>query len=97
MISKMDELAQFRMCFPEKYARDVLIPATNKNIEGDPLCLSEFYVWLGCHFYMACFEGISDRKMWWSSKPVDMFGGAPFRLSQFMSLNRFKAITAAME
>jgi hypothetical protein len=26
-----------------------------------------------------------------------MFGGAPFRLSQFMSLNRFKAITAAME
>lgn len=97
VISKMDELAQFRMCFPEKYARDVLIPATNKNIEGDPLCLSEFYVWLGCHFYMACFEGISDRKMWWSSKPVDMFGGAPFRLSQFMSLNRFKAITAAME
>ncbi|KAL7504256.1 hypothetical protein ACHAXN_002514, partial [Cyclotella atomus] len=55
VISKMDELAQFRMCFPEKYARDVLVPATNKNIEGDPLCLSEFYVWLGCHFYMACF------------------------------------------
>ena len=30
----MDELALFRMCFPEEWAKDVLIPATNKDIEG---------------------------------------------------------------
>jgi hypothetical protein len=97
VISEMDELAQFHMCFPKKWVKDVLIPATNANIGGDPINLFEFYVFLGCHFYMASFEGISDRNLWWSQKDVDMFDGAPFRLNGFMSLNRFKAISAAME
>jgi hypothetical protein len=60
----MDELAQFHMCFPKKWVKDVLIPATNANIGGDPINLFEFYVFLGCHFYMASFEGISDRNLW---------------------------------
>ena len=77
-IKEMDELALFRMCFPEEWAKDVLIPATNKDIEGDKLTLSEFYVYLRCHFFMACFEGISDRRLWWSSKPISMEEGAPF-------------------
>ena len=70
----MEELALFRMCFPEQWAKDVLIPATNKQItSGNELTLSEFYRYLGCHFYMACFEGVSDRRMWWSSKPVSIW------------------------
>ena len=96
-ISEMDEFAQFRMCFPEKWVREVVIPATNERIKGDPINLSEFYVFLGCHFFMACFEGISDRNYWWSQKDIDMFEGAPFRLNGFISLNRFKEISAAME
>ena len=71
-IQEMDELALFRMCFPEKWVRETLIPATNKEIEGDPLSLSEFYVFLGCHFFMACFEGISNRRLWWSTKPISI-------------------------
>jgi hypothetical protein len=95
-IKEMDELALFRMCFPEEWAKDVLIPATNKDIEGDKLTLSEFYVYLGCHFFMACFEGISDRRLWWSSKPISMEEGAPFRLQEYITLRRFNAITSAM-
>ena len=97
VIAEMDELAQFRMCFPEKWVVEVLIPATNERLEGDAMDLQEFYVFLGCHFFMASFEGVSDRKMWWSSKPVDMFEGAPFRLNSFMSKKRFLAISAAIK
>ena len=59
-IAEMNELYLFRMCFPEQFVLDVIIPQTNKNL-GTPIDLHEFYVWLGCIFYMACFQGIGDR------------------------------------
>ena len=58
--------------------------------------LQDFYVWLGCHFFMAGFEGIKNKKMWWSEKPIDMFEGVPFRLSEYMSGRRFQNIGAAI-
>jgi hypothetical protein len=96
VIAEMDKLAQFRMCFPEKWVVEVLIPATNEMLEGNAMDLQEFYVFLGCHFFMASSEGVSDRNLWWSSKPVDMFDGAPFRLNNFMSKKRFLAISLAI-
>lgn len=96
VVREMNELAQFRMCFPEQWVKDVVIPATNKEINGDPLTLSEFYIYLGCHFFMACFEGISDRRLWWSSKPISMRDGAPFRLNEFISLRRYNDLTSAI-
>jgi len=66
--------------------RETLISATNKEIEGGPLSLSEFYVFLRCHFFMVCFKGISDRRLWWSSKPISIEEGAPFRLQDYISL-----------
>ena len=95
-IKEMDELALFRMCFPERWAVETVIPVTNRELEGKPLTLSEFYCWLGCHFFMACFEGISDRRMWWSQRPVSISEGAPFRLQEYMTYTRYKDITAAM-
>ena len=84
------------MCFPEDYIRDVVIPTTNKNL-ATKMTLKEFYIWLGCMFFMACYEGIPDRDMWRSTKNIDMFDGAPFRLNVFMTLRRFKDITAAIQ
>ena len=60
------------------------------------MTLQDFYVWLGCHFFMACFEGIENKKMWWSEKTIDVFEGAPFRLLEFMSGRRFQNIGAAI-
>ena len=94
--SEMTELSLFRMAFPEQWVRDVLIPATNEEISGDDITLKEFYVYLGCHFFMACFEGISDRRLWWSPKPVSIREGSPFRLQKYMALHRFISITSAM-
>ena len=95
-IAEMDEFGLFRLTYPEKYLIDTVIPATNQHIKGPKLTISEFYKWLGCQFFMACYEGISDRTLWWSSKKVDMFDGAPFRLNEYMSSSRFEAITGAL-
>ena len=76
-ISEMNELDLFRMCFPEQFLLDVIIPQTNRYL-GTPINLHEFYVWLGCIFYMACFQGIGDRDEWWSSATINQFKGAPF-------------------
>ncbi len=72
-----------------------MLPTTNATLRN-PCTLGEFYKWLGCNFFMACFEGIADRRAWWSKEPVSMFEGAPFRLSHVMSMNRFLELTAAM-
>ena len=84
----MDELALFWMCFPEQWVKDVLIPATNNEIEGDALTISELYVYLGCHFFVAYFEGISNRRLLWSSKPIT--------IEEYISLHCFNAITSTI-
>ena len=71
--SEMTELSLLRMAFTEQWVRGVLIPATNEEIAEDDITLQEFYVNFGCHFFMACFEGISDRRLWWSPKPVSIW------------------------
>jgi hypothetical protein len=72
------------VCFPEKYLVKVLIPETNKGIEK-PMELHNFYVFLGCLFFMSCYIGIEERKAWWSSQPIDMHCSAPFRLNEYMT------------
>ena len=84
------------MAFPEQWVRDVLIPATNEDISGEEINLKEFYVYLGCHFFMSCFEGISDRRLWWSPKPVSSQEGAPFWMQKYMALQQFIQITSDM-
>jgi hypothetical protein len=74
----------------------VLIPKTNKHLKGEPLNLSEFYRWLGCRYFSACFVGVSPIKQWWRSKEVDQFEGAPFRLNEVMPLSRFLNIDQAI-
>ncbi len=92
----MNELDLFRMCFFEPFVSDVIIPETNKFL-GMPMTLQEFYVWLRCIFYMACFEGIGDRIEWWSTTPIDMSKGAPFRLNGFITQSRWLKIMHAIQ
>ena len=94
--SEMTELSLFRMELPEQWVRGVWIPATSKEISGDNITLKKFYVYLGCPFFMACFEGISDQRLWWSPKPVSILEGYPFRMKKYMFLRGFISITSAM-
>jgi hypothetical protein len=94
-IADFNELALFQICFPEKWIVETVISKTNETLDK-PMDLQEFYVWLGCIFFMSCFQGIEDRDLWWSSKPVDMFEGAPFCLNEYCSKGRFNDIMAAI-
>ncbi|KAL3773990.1 hypothetical protein ACHAWO_004625 [Cyclotella atomus] len=96
VIREMDNLSIFRMAMPEKFIQQVMIPETNKHLEGERLTLSEFYRWLGCRYFAACFVGVSPFTAWWSSKEIDQFEGAPFRLNCVMSYSRFNAIDKAI-
>ena len=95
-ISEMTEISLFRMALTEQCVRDVLISATKKKIAGDNIILQEFYVYLGCQFFMEFFEGIYDQRLWWSLEPVSIREGAPFYLQKYMALRRFISITSAM-
>jgi hypothetical protein len=70
----------------------LVIPQTNKTL-GKPVDLHEFNVWLGCVFFMSCLVDIKDCDLWWSTKAIDMFDGAPFCLNKYMTKVRFRKIT----
>ena len=45
---------------------------------------------------MSCFQGVDDRRSWWSKKAIDAFLGSPFRFHDFMSLRRFEEIMSCL-
>ena len=54
-IAEMSEFDLFRMCIPDHYIWEVVVPVTNRYIDGPNMTLKDFYVWLGCHFFKADF------------------------------------------
>ncbi len=95
IIANMSELDLFRLCFPEKYVTYVLIPETNKNLTKK-MDLQEFYVFLGCIFFMSCFVGINNHANWWSTVPIDTELGAPFHVNSFMTRKRLDKIMSSL-
>jgi hypothetical protein len=91
MIADYEECQLFHMCFAEEQLVNVVIPMTNKEL-SNKMSIQEFYVFLGCIFFVACYDGITNRDLWWSSKPVNMFDGAPFHINTYMTKNQFKEI-----
>ncbi len=83
------------MAFPEDFVCDIIIPTTNIHLHPR-LTMQEFYKWLGCHFFMACFQGINDQDDWGSRQPVNMFEGAPFWLTDSMTGKCFADITSSI-
>ena len=65
-------------------------PPKNKHLAHGDMDFSDFLKFVSCWVYMACFEGVVDRRMWWSNTEVNMFEGEIFRLTKYMSLNRFE-------
>ncbi|KAL7484143.1 hypothetical protein ACHAW6_009787 [Cyclotella cf. meneghiniana] len=82
------------MCLSEHSVKDVIIPAPNKELIGDPLTMSEFYFYRRCHFFMSCFEGIFNQRIGKSLKPISMRDRGPFPLNKFISLRRYNLTNA---
>jgi hypothetical protein len=87
----------FEGLFPVSHIEHVILPQINKTkeFEKQPLTYGEFLRWMGIWLIMSTVDG-SDRRSFWSTKNLDMFEGAPFRLNELMSRNRFENILSAI-
>ena len=69
-----------------------IIEIINEKMDGeDDVTYGEFLRWIGIWVLMSTVDG-ADRRTFWSTKTVDAFEGAPFRLTPFMSCRRFEKI-----
>ena len=87
-------LQVFELLFCKQYVEEVLIPATNEKLESE-LTYGEFLVWLGLWLLMATIQGPARREFW-STHKVDLYEGAPFRLNDVMTRNRFESILSSL-
>ena len=76
-------LQLFEGLFPKDYLHEVILVETNKKLK-EPFSYGELIQWIGIWLVLSTVDG-SDRCSFWSSKEVDMFEGAPFRLSSVMT------------
>jgi hypothetical protein len=89
-------LQLFEGLFPKTYVETILIPETNKKMGRDPpVTYGEFLRWVGLWVIMSTVDG-SERRSFWATTTPNIFKGAPFRLQQYMSRNRFEAILSAI-
>jgi hypothetical protein len=87
-------LQLFERFFPRTYMIEVIIKETNKKLKH-PLTYGELLRWLGLWILMSTVDG-SDRRSFWSSRPINIYEGAPFWLTEFMSRTRFEQILNAI-
>ena len=73
------------------YIKNTVLPETNKYVSVE-ISLQEFFVFLGCLFFMACHPFDGRREVWWSREPIPAREGAPFCLNNYITRNRFKEI-----
>ena len=91
-IPRMSILEFFLLFYPCDYIKIVLIPQKNNHLAHRDMEFSESLIFFGCWLCMACFEGVVDRRLLWSNTEVNMFEGAPGRLTTYISLNSFEEI-----
>ena len=72
-----------------------MIPEMNKSAALGDLQYGEFQRFIGIWMLMSTCCGPS-RRDYWKNSQIDMFDGAPFRLTEYMSRNRFEDILASL-
>ena len=83
-------LQLFERLFPKQFIENIMIPTMNWKLKN-AVTYSEFLVWIGLWILMSTVDG-SDRRGFWSNKDINIYEGAPFRLTSFMSRNHFEEI-----
>ena len=95
-LTNMTTILIFRLLFPFQYLERVILPVTNKFIEGKKATIGELLRFIGLWFYMASFQGFS-RSKFWSQEEIDDFDGTPVRFHQWMKQQRFINILTALD
>ena len=79
----------FEGFFPKELLQ-IVIDIVNEKMNGEEeVVYGEFQQWIGIWVLMSTVDG-TDRHPFWSTKNVDAFDGAPFRITPFMSYRRFE-------
>lgn len=86
-------LGMFFLLFPKPLI-SLIIAETNKKLEH-PTSMGEFLRWIGIWLLLSTMSGFK-RSEFWSIKPIELYNGAPYRLNELMTSNRFEAIFAAI-
>ena len=73
------------------YLKNVILRNINNNIEGPKVTYGELLKWLGIWLLMETVIG-PNRDGFFSSRPVNEFTAAPFRVVKFMTKRRFERI-----
>jgi Transposase IS4 len=89
-------LTMWQTLAPVDFFKEVILTNINRTVNGHLVSWGEFLRWLGMWHLMASEFG-SSRRDYWSVAPPDRFDGAPFRLDDIMSRNRFEAIMKAIK
>lgn len=76
--------------FPKRYLEDIILNSTNKNLEENcvEITFGELLRFIGLWFFLSTTSGFS-RIDFFSSLTINEKFGAPYRLNQYMSRNRF--------
>ena len=87
----------FLTIFPRGYLENVILPATNNNIEDEigDVTFGELLRFIGIWFFLATTSGF-PRRDFFSSFPVSVKSGAPYRVNMYMSRKRFETILFAL-
>ena len=88
-------LQLFEWLFPCKYVEDVILTETNKVLDQQPVTYGELLHWIGLWVLISTVDG-SDRHSFWSSKSMNMYEGAPFRLGEYMTRTHFEEILSSL-
>jgi Transposase IS4 len=90
-------LDNFELFFPKQFVTYTILPVMNRNAQFGMIQYGEFVRCLGIWFLMAIkIQGPAHYKFW-EKDPVDPFVGAPIRLNEYMSRNRFQDILASLQ
>ena len=84
-------LQLFEGLFPMEVVQCIIDSVNDKLTSEQRLTHGEFLRWIGVWVLISTVDG-SDRRAFWSTKKVDVFDGAPFRVTPYMSRRRFELI-----
>ena len=84
-------LQLFEGLFPMEVVQCIIDSVNDKLTSEQRLTHGEFLRWIGVWVLISTVDG-SDRRAFWSTKKVDVFDGAPFHVTPYMSRRRFELI-----
>ena len=84
-------LELFEAMFPKSYLEEVVLVNINKDHDEAKVTYGELIRWIGIWMLMATITG-PQRHEFWQTCDVSLYNGAPFRLNDLMSRNRFNLI-----